>query len=48
MTKNKLPTAEALRARAEALGVVSTIDDPTESSGTYAMFRVAVSESELQ
>ena len=48
MKKQKLPTGEALRARAEELGVVITVDDANESSGAYAMFRATVSESELQ
>ena len=48
MKRNKLPTGEALRDRAEALGVVITVDDPNESSGAYAIFRSPVSEFELQ
>ena len=45
---NPLPTGEALRKRAEKLGVVITKDDPTEPSGVYEIFRAVVSEAELQ
>ena len=46
--KNALPTGEALRKRAEILGVVITKDDPNEPSGAYEMFRAMVSDAELQ
>ncbi|BCT68807.1 MULTISPECIES: hypothetical protein [unclassified Nitrosospira] len=46
--KNALPTGEALRKRAETLGVVITKDDPNESSGAYEVFRARVSDAELQ
>ena len=46
--KNALLTGEALRRRAEMLGVVMTKDDPVEPSGSYEMFRAVVSEAELQ
>ena len=45
---HKLPTGERLRERAEKLGVVTTVDNPTESAGAYAMFRGTVSDAELQ
>ena len=46
--RKALPTGEALRKRAEELGVVITKDDPNEPVGAYKMFRAVVSEAELQ
>ena len=46
--KTKLPTGNELKKRAEELGVVATIDESTEPTGDYQMFRAAVSEAELQ
>ena len=46
--KKALPTGEALRKRADELGVVITKDDPNEPSGAYEMFRGMVSEAEVQ
>ena len=46
--KNALLTGEALKMRADELGVVRVIDDPNEPTGDYTMFRAAVSEAELQ
>ena len=46
--KKPLPTGDALRELAQELGVVITIDDPTEPSGDYKMFRAVISESEIQ
>jgi hypothetical protein len=46
--RKSLPTGEALRKRAEELGVVITKDDPNEPSGVYEIFRAVVSEAEVQ
>ena len=45
---HKLPTGKELRERAEALGVVISVDDPTESRGTNHLFRAVASDAEIQ